>query len=518
MSFKELLAKFGERWRALSQIQKGIAVLAATGVLVSLVILGQVLFGTTYAPLFTGLDPKDAGKISEELKKEKIPYKITNQGKTIEVPEKQVYETRIKLASSGALYSSGVGFELFDEKKFGVTEFEQQVGYQRALQEELRRTIVQVDAVEQARVHIVLPKKSLFLNDQSEPSASIALKLKPTAKITDENVRGIVELVAGSVEGLKTENIHIIDMQGNSLTDGLKLGDKSAQLAKGTLDRNEVRRNFEKELETRIQAMLRQILGPGMAVAMVTAELDFDQQQYKATTHDKGQVLSEQSITETGTGPGNAGGTPGTDSDLPGQSIPAAGGGGGGSSYSKQEATTNYQVPVKEETVVKAPGGIKRLSVAVVLNGNYSEAQRQQFKNVVATAIGFNSDRGDQIDVVGITFDDTEKKEIGEELAKQKAKEEQRNRVLTIAGLVVFALIALTLLWVYVSRQLRRRAERLAELRRQQEEARKKALLEAEKEEEPEVPKIATRQDEIRDMAVSNPEEVAEILKLWLKE
>ncbi|MFZ5632070.1 MAG: flagellar basal-body MS-ring/collar protein FliF [Bacillota bacterium] len=518
MNFKELLARFGERWRALNQIQKTIAILAATGVLVTLVILGQILFSTPYAPLFTGLDPKDAGKISEELKKEKIPYKVTNQGKTIEVPEKQVYETRIKLASSGALYSSGVGFELFDQKKFGVTEFEQQVGYQRALQEELRRTIVQVDAVEQARVHLVLPKKSLFLNDQSEPSASIALKLKPTAKITNENVLGMVELVAGSVEGLKPENIHIIDMQGNSLTDGLKLGDKSAQLTRGTLDRNEVRRNFEKELETRIQAMLRQILGPGMAVAMVTAELDFDQQQYRATTHDRGQVLSEQNVTEAGTGPGSPGGAPGTDSDLPGQSIPAAGGGGGGSTYSKQETTTNYQVPVKEETVVKAPGGLKRLSASVVLNGNYSQAQVDQIQKVVATAIGFNSDRGDQIAVNPIAFDDTEKKEIGEELAKQKAREEQRKQMLTIAGLAAGSLIVLLLLWVYVSRQLRRRAERLAELRRRQEEARKKALLEAAEEERPEIPKIATRQDEIRDMAVASPDEVAEILKLWMKE
>ncbi|MFZ5650287.1 MAG: flagellar basal-body MS-ring/collar protein FliF [Bacillota bacterium] len=222
MNLGQLLARFGERWRNLNQTQKVLAILAVVGVLTALTVLSQIVFKTPYAPLFTGLDPKDAGKISEELKKEKIPYRVANQGKTIEVPENAVYETRIKLASSGALYSSGVGFELFDQKKFGITEFEQQVGYQRALQEELRRTIVQVEAVEQARVHLVMPKKSLFLNDQTEPSASIALKLKPTAKISGENVRGIVELVAGSVEGLKPENINVIDMQGNSLSDGLR--------------------------------------------------------------------------------------------------------------------------------------------------------------------------------------------------------------------------------------------------------------------------------------------------------
>jgi flagellar M-ring protein FliF len=517
VNFRELLARFGERWQALSQVRKTGVILAAIGVLVTLAVLGQILFSTPYAPLFTGLDPKDAGKIAEELKKEKIPYQITNQGKTIEIPEKQVYETRIKLASSGALYSSGVGFELFDQKKFGVTEFEQQVGFQRALQEELRRTIVQIDAVEQARVHLVLPRKSLFLNDQTQPSASIALKLKPTARISPENVRGIMDLVAGSVEGLKPENIHIIDMQGNSLTDGLKLGDKTAMMTKAALDRNEIRRSFEKELETRIQGMLRQILGPAMAVAMVTADLDFDQQQYKATTYDKGQVLSEHNITETGSGPGGSGGQPGTDSDLPGKSIPAAGGGGGGSSYSKQETTTNYQVPTKEETVVRAPGSIRRLSVSVVLNGNYSQVQIQQIHDVVATAIGYKSNRGDQINVSSMAFDDSEKREIGAELAKQRAKEEQREKLVTYAVFAALGLVLAMLLWMYAASRLRRRAESAAELRRQQEEARKKALPEAE-EEKAEVPRISTRQDEIREIATLSPDEVAEILKIWIKE
>ncbi|MFZ5648336.1 MAG: flagellar basal-body MS-ring/collar protein FliF [Bacillota bacterium] len=517
MNLGQLLARFGERWRSFNQSQKVLAILAAIGVLTALIVLSQVVFKTPYAPLFTGLDPKDAGKISEELKKEKIPYKVTNQGKTIEVPENVVYETRIKLASSGALYSSGIGFELFDQKKFGVTEFEQQVGYQRALQEELRRTIVQVEAVEQARVHLVMPKKSLFLNDQTEPSASIALKLKPTAKISGENVRGIVELVAGSVEGLKPENIHVIDMQGNSLSDGLKLGDKSANLTKVAMDRYEIRRAYEKEMETRIQGMLRQILGPGMAVAMVTAELDFDQQQYKAITYDKGQVLSEHNIAETGSGPGGSSGVPGTDSELPGRSIPASGGGGGGSSFSRQENTTNYQIPSKEETVVKSPGSPKRLSVSVVLNGNYSQAQLQQVHDMVSAAIGFNSARGDQINVSSMAFDDSDKKDLGAEMAKQKAMEEERDRYIMMAAVGLSVVILLLLLISYIKRQRRLRAERLEELRRLEEEAERKALLEA-GDVKIEVPRIATRQDEVRDLASENPEGVAEILKLWMKE
>lgn len=517
MIFKEWLAKFSARWQAFNQVQKAVAILAVTGLLVTLVILGQVLFRTPYAPLFTGLDPKEAGRISEELKKEKIPYQVTDQGKTIQVPEKLVYETRIKLASGGALYNSGSGFELFDEKKFGVTEFEQQVGYQRALQEELRRTIVQVEGVEQARVHLVLPKKSLFLNEQSDSSASIALKINPTAKISSENVRGIIDLVTGSVEGLKPENIHIIDMQGNSLSDNLRFGDSSVKLGQAALDRIEIRRAFEKEMETRIQHMLRQVLGQGMAVAMVTAELDFDQQQSKIVSYDKGQVLSEHTLTEEGTGPGGSGGVPGTDSDLPGGSIPASGGADGGSSFSKEETTTNFNVPGKEETMIKAPGDLKRLSTSIVLNGNYSQSQIQQIHDTVAAAIGFNDNRGDQISVTSMAFDDTDKKEIGAELARLQAEEAGRQQMFSIAVIAASAIILLALLGWYISKQLRKRSERVAEMSKQMDEAGGLDFLEGE-EARLEVPEMVTKQDELRGLAAQNPAEVAEVIKLWMKE
>ncbi|MFZ5650288.1 MAG: flagellar M-ring protein FliF C-terminal domain-containing protein [Bacillota bacterium] len=269
-------------------------------------------------------------------------------------------------------------------------------------------------------------------------------------------------------------------------------------------------------METRIQGMLRQILGPGMAVAMVTAELDFDQQQSKSTTYNKGQVLSEHTITETGSGPGGASGSPGTDSELPGKSVPATGG-GGGSSFSRQETTTNYQVPAKEETVVKSPGSPKRLSVSVVLNGNYSQTQLQQIHDMVSAAIGFNSTRGDQINVSSMAFDDSEKKVLGAEMAKQKALEDERNKYMMMAGSGLLALVLLILFARLVISQRRLKAQRLEELRRLEDEARRRSLQEP-SEERTEVPRIATRQDEVRDLASKNPEGIAEILKLWMKE
>lgn len=516
MNFGELLVRFRERWQALSRMQKTMAALAALGVLVALVFLGQMLFRTPYAPLFTGLDPKDAGRITEELKKEKVPYRVTGQGKTIEVPEDKVYETRIRLASTGALYSSGVGFELFDQKKLGITEFEEQVAYQRALQEELRRTIMQLDTVEQARVHLVLPKKSYFLDEQVEPSASIALKVKPAAQVAPENVKGIVDLVAGSVEGLKPENVHIIDMDGNSLTDSLRLKDKTAGLALMTLDHYQIKRNFEKELESRIQQMLRQILGPGKAVAMVSAEMDFDQKQSTSTSYEPGQPLSQQNIVESGSGAGT-GGAPGTDSDLPGSSVPSQGG-TGDASFSRQESTTNYQVPSRQETVVKAPGSLVRLSASIVVNGNYPQSQLQQIKNVVAAAIGLNESRGDQIEVSDMAFDDSLQKEAGEAMLAEKTGTEEKQRNLIIAAVVGGAAVLLGLLAAYmiISRR-RKEAARIAAA--QAERIRLEQEAQAREDEPVEIKQRArTRLDDIKDIATKQPEDVAEIIKIWLRE
>jgi len=154
----DLLARFKERWQALNQTQKIVASLVTVGVVVSLFFLVKIAVQPAYAPMLTSLDPKDAGVIIEELKTLKVPYQIADQGKTIKVPESQVYETRIQLASSGAL-GGGMGFVLFDQSKFGQADFEQQVGYQRALQEELRRTFVQIEGIEQARVNLVIQKK-----------------------------------------------------------------------------------------------------------------------------------------------------------------------------------------------------------------------------------------------------------------------------------------------------------------------------------------------------------------------
>ena len=176
-------------------------------------------------------------------------------------------------AGDGTLLASGTGFELFDETKLGATDFSRRIDYQRALQEELRRTIVQIDEVEQARVHLAIPEPSVFIEETAAPSASILLKLKPYAKLSELQVRGIINLVAGSVEKLSPEAITIVDTQGNILSSDIARS-MAEQLAEATNEQLAVRRSFERELEQRLQNLLDRVLGPGQSIAMLTAELD----------------------------------------------------------------------------------------------------------------------------------------------------------------------------------------------------------------------------------------------------
>lgn len=503
----DLLVRLKERWQALNPTQQKVAALVAVGIVVSLFYLVHLLLQPAYAPLLTELDPKDAGVIIEDLKTMKVPYQIADQGKTIMVPESQVYETRIQLANNGSL-GGGMGFELFDQNKFGQTDFEQQVGYQRALQEELRRTLVQIEGVDQARVHLVIPQKSVFVNaDQGTPSASVALKLKPTARLNNEQVQGICDILVGSLEGLKPENIHIIDTEGNVLSDNLDSSDTEAVMTRTALEQQKAQREYEKELEKRVQQMLTRILGQDKAVAMVTADLDFNQQQTTSTTATNPQDLkiSERSVRESGSGT-EAGGAPGTDSNV--TTTPFIEG-AGTSNYTREENEINYQVNTVQETVVNAPGSVRRLSASVVVSESDGPVDTQKVQDVVAAAIGFDQSRGDQINVSSMVFDDTFQKKVGEELAQMEKEAEEKARLYTFALMGVIVLAAL----VFALVMWRRRSAQRIDADEVEEFV---PLTEVEVEEIPEYKD--DKQQKVRDMAREKPQEIAELLKVWIKD
>lgn len=507
MATPALAAKAKERWQALTPVQRIALALAAAGVVAAVIYIAGLIGQYRYAPLFSGLAPEEAGAIVAKLKELQVPYRLTDQGTTIQVPRDQVYEVRIQLASTGALNAGGMGFELFDKTKLGVTEFEQQVNYQRALQEELRRTIVQLDEVEQARVHLVIPQKTVFDEEQPEPSASVALKLKPLARLKPEQVQGIVSLVTGSVEGLKPENVHIIDMAGHILND--QAG--TDQVAAASLTQQQAKRAYEKELEKRVQQMLERVLGPGRAVCMVSADLDFSRTETVINAPEgQGVVVSEQVSREQGAA-GAAGGAAGATGNF-GYVTPTPGGNQG---YTREDTTRNYQVGTRQETIVQAPGVLRRLSTAVVVDGNLTPAKRQEIEQLVATAVGFDAARGDQVTVSPLGFDNTYQKQLAEDEAKaaEAAKKAQQQRLLAyvIAGAAGLLLLILGGL-VLMLRRRRRAAMPAAE---------GPLAVEPEEDQGPVKPpprRVDVQEERMRELARERPQEVAEIIKVWLKE
>lgn len=499
------------RWRQLSNPKKISAIILVTAVLFTLIYLGQLATRPRMAPLFSGLEPADAGKIVARLQEMGVQYTLSNEGRTILVRQDRVYDVRIQLASDGSLIGGGVGFELFDQTKIGSTDFTRRLDYQRALQEELRRTIVQLEEVEQARVHLALPEQSVFIQDTAEASASIVLKLSPFSRLKKEQIRGIVHLVAGSVENLKSENITVIDTSGNILSNELESADPSAQVAEATLRQMEVKRSFEKEMEQRIQRMLERVMGMGQAIAMITAELDFDAHESTVITFASDGVPRSHTVTRetfegTGVNPAEAG----TDSNIPGYVFQAP---NGESRYERHDETTNYEINETTEKQIRAPGRLVRLHAAVVVNdkgGRLTQSQLAQINEVVQSAVGIQPGRGDSVSVQGMNFDTSRLDEAEQAFAKAKREEMIRQYVNLGAVLLAGLIVLITLVRVMGRRREKEMAAQLASL------PAAPAI-----EEEPVSDTMTEEQrlhQRVRQLAEKEPEAVAYLIRAWLAE
>ncbi len=376
---------------------------------------------TDFRPLFTNLTSEDAGEIVKKLKDAKTPYQITADGKGILVPSDKVYELRLTLASEGIPQGGGVGFEIFDRKNFGMTEFVQKLNYQRALQGELSRTIAQLTGVEQARVHLVIPEKSLFKDNEKPATASIVLKMKSNRALRDSEVQGVVHLVSASIEGMDPEHVTVLDSRGMILSKG----GSSDATTRMTTAMQETQRSYEKNVEERIQSLLDRIVGGGKSVARVTASFDFKQVERVEEKFDPESIAvrSEQRTEEKGSSTTSNSGVPGVQTNL--GRTPAGGGAtsGGGS---KNDETLNYEVSRSTAKIIEPVGALSKISIAVLVDGKYeapaavkegqaakakyvprSPDELQKIETLVKSAIGFNLERGDQLSVQNIPFQDT---------------------------------------------------------------------------------------------------------------
>ncbi|MEE9496855.1 MAG: flagellar basal-body MS-ring/collar protein FliF, partial [Desulfobacterales bacterium] len=297
-----------------------------------------------FHPLYTNLDSQDAGVILNRLRDQKIPYRISSNGSTILIPQEHIYETRINLASEGVPQGGSIGFEVFDNVKFGMSEFAQNVNYQRALQGELARTIKGFAEIDSSRVHIVMPEKSLFVKDEQSASASVVLKLRHGQWLTQEQVQGIVHLVSSSVSRLSPENVTVVDSSGRLLA-----GQKDdSGLATTSSDQLDYQAKVERKLESRLLTMLEKALGADKAVVRVSCALDF--KRYEQTEErffpENKVVRSEQMFNETAKKADIIPqGIPGIQSNVPGNNPTGINQvNDENTTFAKQDRTVNYEI------------------------------------------------------------------------------------------------------------------------------------------------------------------------------
>jgi len=406
--------------------------------LLALVFFGSLIYWNSkpdFQVLFSNLSQEDAGEMVNKLKEKKIPFQLSSNGSSILVSREQVYDVRLALAGEGLPKGGGVGFEVFDRTNLGATDFVQKLNYQRALQGELSRTIRQIKEVEQARVHVVTPKESLFLDEQKKPSASVLLKTRSGMKLESSQVEGIVHLVASAVEGLDSGNITIVDTSGKILYKR----SESTPFGQMTTNQLEYQRNIEEGIKKKVQGMLEEVLGFNKAIARVSADIDFQQIDIVEEKFDpNGVIRSEQKNSEKSTMISNAKGAPSAKADSQagskageektkapsgpetkartGEPVPLQ-----SNQAERQNEVRNYEISKINKRTKSPVGTVKKISTAVVVDGGTKEAvdsrgkktreyqarspeEMKRIESIVKKAIGYDEGRGDQVEVINMPF------------------------------------------------------------------------------------------------------------------
>jgi flagellar M-ring protein FliF len=524
----------------------GGAVAIALAVIVALWLWTQQ---TEYRILFANYSDRDGGAITASLDQMGVKYKFSEGGNAILVPSEQVHDIRLKLAAQGLPKGGNVGFELLENQKLGTSQFVEQVNYQRSLEGELAKSIQALGAVAAARVHLALPKPSVFVRDQQKPTASVLLNLQPGRALDPGQVSAIVHLVASSVPELTTANVTVVDQNGNLLSD------TSARAAGARqLDPNQLKyvEQLQQQIVKQVESIISPLVGQGNVRAEATADVDFAQvdtaaEMYKPNSPPEPQAIRSQQTSEAnGPAANNASGVPGALSNQPPGSAtaplngaaPGAPGATPGAGPTRKDATTNFEVDKTVRFEQRPMGGVKRLTVGVVVNYRrivdpktgkvtarpLAAAEVAQINELVKQAMGYSQARGDTLNVTNAPFDGVDKP--AEELKGPDWWRDPANLPLaTQVAKYLFALAVIAFLWYRILRPLMRQALRKFD---------KATELPAEPEPEPE-PDAAAIEAELQevevqkqavgyrenlkmaqDMARDDPRIVANVVKSWL--
>jgi flagellar M-ring protein FliF len=425
--------------------QRGIIVVAVLALLLGTVALAQWAARPTWSPLFTGLSATDTSAIIDQLKGQNVPYQLTNGGNTIMVPQEQVYDLRIAMAAKGLTNTTqGSGYSVLDSQGMTSTDFQQNIAYQRALQDELAKTLQAIGGVNTAIVHLAIPKKDVFTTDAEHPTASVLLALAPGTTLGRSQIRAVMRLVAGSVPGLNPSDVTVSDANGNLLS---VPEDGQAGAISAASDADQQTQAVDDSRSAQVQKMLDSVLGPGRAVVRVNADLNFDSSETTSHTYVPASGISPLVQATSSESYGAAAGAPGGALGQAYPSLTPGPGIGGGGTYVKREGTMTNAVGEVTQQTKAAPGSIKRLTVAVALDSK-ATADTQTITSLVSGALGIDPARGDAVQVHKMVFDTTAATAAAKELkqAQSAAKTAQYIDLGKKAGLVLAALIVL-LIW-----------------------------------------------------------------------
>ncbi|WP_313049273.1 flagellar basal-body MS-ring/collar protein FliF [Atlantibacter subterraneus] len=538
------------RLRANPRIPLMVASAAAVAIIVALILWAKT---PDYRVLYSNLSEKDGGAIVTQLTQMNVPYRFSDNGGAIMVPADNVHELRLKMAGLGLPKGGAVGFELLDQEKFGISQFSEQVNYQRALEGELSRTIETLGPVKSARVHLAMPKPSLFVREQKAPSASVTVNLEPGRALDEGQITAVVHMVSSAVAGLPPGNVTLVDQGGHLLTPSSTAG----------RDLNDAQLKYAADVEGRVQRRIEAILGPivgnGNVHAQVTAQIDFaskeqTEEQYRPNNDpNQAAIRSRQLNTNEQIGSGLPGGVPGALSNQPapannapidappaqnqqnaqnnGQRTQTANTNSAVPRNTQRDETTNYEVDRTIRHTKMNTGDVQRLSVAVVVNYRtlpdgkplpLTSDQMKQIEDLTREAMGFSEPRGDTLNVVNSPF--TETLETGGELPfwQQQSFIDQ----LMSAGRWLIVLIVAWLLWRKAVRpQLQRRAEEtkaVQEVARQQKEMEDAVEVRLTRDEQTQQRRTTQRlsaevmSQRIREMSDNDPRVVALVIRQWM--
>ncbi|MFU0931672.1 flagellar basal-body MS-ring/collar protein FliF [Kluyvera cryocrescens] len=542
------------RLRANPKIPLMVASAAAVAILVAMVLWAK---SPDYRTLFSNLSDQDGGAIVTQLTQMNVPYRFADNGGALEVPADKVHELRLRLAQLGLPKGGTVGFELLDQEKFGISQFSEQVNYQRALEGELSRTIETLGPVKSARVHLAMPKPSLFVREQKAPSASITVNLEPGRALDEGQISAVVHLVSSAVAGLPPGNVTLVDQGGHLLT----------QSNTSARDLNDAQLKYTADVEARVQRRIEAILGPivgnGNVHAQVTAQVNFDNkeqtdEQYRPNGDASQAAIRSRQVSESDqSGSPYPGGVPGALSNTPapapsapiatqpanqnanqnanqaanGQNNATRNAATTGPRNSQRSETSNYEVDRTIMHTKKNVGDVQRLSVAVVVNYRnlpdgkplpLTSDQMKQIEDLTREAMGFSTTRGDTLNVVNSPFNDSD--ESGGELPfwKQQAFIDQ----LMSAGRWLLILIVAWLLWrKAIKPQLVRReqlAQAAVEQNKAQQEIQEAVEVRLSKDEQTQQRRANQRlgaevmSQRIREMSDNDPRVVALVIRQWM--